>query len=232
VKVIEPSVQQLTPKIDDLEFLKSIELAARTCYKSENKITDTSAYGFVKQLLFYGHDAMLEHAPNISLKFICDRGVSHELVRHRLFSYAQESTRYCNYGGEVVYIVPCWFKKETKDLLLYLSNINKFTFQTYEGFPDIEMAERVWIDAMISAEESYRQMLNLHQAPQQGRSVLPNSLKTEIVVTGNVRQWRHFFKLRTAKNAHPQMREVARIALDILTKQLSVLFDEFEEAYL
>lgn len=152
------------------------------CYKSEDKITENgeSAKDFIKKLIDRGHEAMIEHS-SLSVKFIVDRGVSHELVRHRIASFAQESTRYCNYGksGEVTFIKPFFFQ-------------------------DDSLQYDTWYDAMQFAENSYLHLVNdLKRSPQEARSVLPNSTKTEIIVTANYREWRNFFKLRTAKAAHP-----------------------------
>lgn len=209
MKIIKPYVEQMTPPIDGMEFLKTIERAGRICYKSEEKITNDSAPTFVAMLLRNGHEAMIEHAPSISMKFVCDRGVSHEIVRHRLFSFAQESTRYCNYGkaDEITVIEPCF----------WVLGVDVATENHMYG---------CWETAMYNAEDSYLYMIASGATPQQARSVLPNSLKTEIIVTGNLREWRHFFKLRTAKTAHPQMQEVAKIALDILKAQIPVVFDD------
>ena len=206
MKIIKPSVE-LISKIDGSEILKTIELAGRTCYKSENNITNDSAKKFVKMLIDRGHEAMIEHY-NITLKFICDRGVTHEIVRHRIASYAQESTRYCNYskeqfGNEITVIKPLLFQEET-DKYLH------------------------WKLGCELAETAYFKLLNADATPQEARSVLPNSLKTEIVVTMNLREWRHFFKLRTAKAAHPSMREVAIMAFNMLKEQIPVVFDDIQ----
>jgi len=172
-----------------------IERAGRTCYKSEDKITQESAEKFCRRLLDDRHDAMIEHAC-ASMRFVCDRGVSHEVVRHRLFSFGQESTRYCNYSkakfGAAITVIqpPC---------------------ATVKG-------SIIWHEAMEAAEKFYFKMLDYGESPQIARSVLPNSLKTEIVVTGNMREWRHFFKLRLAKDAHPQMRIVAGMAFAIFER--------------
>jgi thymidylate synthase (FAD) len=154
-----------------------------------------------------GHEAVIEHF-NISVKFICDRGVTHELVRHRIASYAQESTRYVNYskgkyGSEITVIEPLFFNKGTD-------------------------AYKTWQSSCEFAEKSYLLLLELDRSPQEARSVLPNSLKTEIVVTMNLRELRHFFKLRTAKTAHPQMREVAIMLLNELKIKIPVIFDDIE----
>jgi len=214
MKIIKPYIEQMSPPINGMEFLKRIEKAGRVCYKSEDKITEESAIKFVKTLIKNGHEAMIEHGEAISIKFVCDRGVSHEIVRHRLFSFAQESTRYCNYGkeDEITVIDPCFWQPPY------------FTFSTGER------CYQAWKESCEFAEKTYLDLINLgHAKPQEARSVLPNSLKTEIIVTGNLREWRHFFKLRTAKNAHPQMQEVANMALDLLSSQIPVVFDDILE---
>lgn len=209
MKIIKPYVEQMTTPFNGKEFLRTIERAGRTCYKSEEAITSDSCIEFVRKLIKNGHEAMIEHAPAISMKFVCDRGVSHEIVRHRLFSFAQESTRYCNYGkaDEVTFIEPCFW---TLDI----------------DIPTEKHMYSCWETAMYNAEDTYLYMIHSGASPQEARSVLPNSLKTEIIVTGNLREWRHFFRLRTAKTAHPQMREVANIALEMLKAQVPVVFDD------
>lgn len=161
--------------------LEAIERAGRTCYKSEERIDYESAPKFIQMLLNRGHEAMIEHA-SMSYKLICDRGVSHEIVRHRLFSFAQESTRYCDYGKKGIQII------EPPGL-------------TKSNDPDEADTYSSWYGSMLQAENNYNEMRYLGAKPEIARSVLPNSLKTEIVVTGNFREWRHFFKLRTAKTA-------------------------------
>ncbi len=199
MRIEKPSVSLLwvTP-----EPLKVIERAGRTAYKSEDKITDSSAEAFVRMLVLRGHESVIEHA-SASLLFVTDRGVSHELVRHRLFSFTQESTRYCNYnqdrfGNEITVIEP----------------------------PTLgEVGRERWLVAMREAESNYFHLLE-QEPPQLARSVLPNSLKTEIVVTGNFREWRHFLRLRTSPAAHPQMQEVARMAQTILAGVAPVVFED------
>lgn len=239
MKIIKPYVEQMTPPIDGIEFLKTIERAGRVCYKSEDKITDTSCLPFVARLIKNGHEAMIEHAPSISMKFVCDRGVSHEIVRHRLFSFAMESTRYCDYSGEgIVFILPDWFEYCREDDFEELSGLmseDKFNEMLYNMYEDDAIwdvdegpkhPEVLWLWSMRKSEIEYQNLINLGWSPQQARSVLPNSLKTEIIVTGNLREWRHFFRLRTAKTAHPQMQEVANMALDMLKAQIPVVFDD------
>lgn len=177
------------------DLLQTIESIARVCYKSEEKITPFSYQKFLTNLLEKGHEAMFEHAV-ISAQFICDRGVSHELVRHRIASFAQESTRYCNYKGGVTFIIPPWLDTLPE---------GKYNNMDYKG--DCRET-RNWLGAMNFCEVTYLVLLGSGWTPQQARSVLPNSLKTEIVITANVREWRHIIKLRTAPTAHPQMVEL------------------------
>ena len=212
MKLVKPSVEFLNVTEDPL---KAIELAGRTCYKSEDKVSTNSAEKFVGMLIKRGHEAMLEHA-SASYRIICDRGVTHEIVRHRLFSYAQESTRYCNYKGGVSFIIPPWVDLPEGDH-------NRKSFSSTEGVPNTP--SRDWAHAVGYTELLYQNLLASGWTPQQARSVLPNSLKTEIVVTGNLREWRHFFKLRCAKAAHPQMQEVANMVLADIRKRVPVIFD-------
>lgn len=216
MKVIKPGYEILTDITGN--ELKLIELAGRTCYKSEDKITDESAKKFVSNIIKRGHEAMLEHSI-LSVKFICDRGVSHELVRHRLASFAQESTRYCNYskdkfGNECTFIEPFFFcRKGTSN------RDNDVLYKLYN----------IWVDACEFSENTYLRMLELGATPQEARSVLPNSIKTEVVVTMNYREWRHFFKLRAARAtgpAHPQMEEITRPLLEEVKRLIPVVFDD------
>ena len=194
--MVEPSAELIWMTEDPL---KVIELAGRTAYKSESKITPDSSEKFISMLLARGHESVLEHA-SMSFRVVCDRGVSHEIVRHRLFSYTQESTRYCNYyGNDILFIKP----------------------------PNIQGAYAQWLSAVAECERAYKRMIELECKPEIARSVLPNCLKTEIVITGNFREWRHFFKLRTAGTAHPQMREVANMVLRIAVVQVRSVFDEY-----
>lgn len=206
MKIINASYHIETP-IDGAEILKRIEKAGRTCYKSEARITDESAEAFVRTLIERGHESVLEHE-SITVRFICDRGVSHEIVRHRLASYSQESTRYCNYnndrfGSELTFIKPCFFKEWT-------------------------LAYKQWSLAVSFAEKEYFALLDCACTPQEARSVLPNSTKTEVVMTANLREWRHFLKLRTAKAAHPQMRELTVPLLKELQERIPVVFDDIQ----
>lgn len=204
MKIITPYVEAMHP-IDGAVILSRIEQAGRVCYKSEDKITDGSAAAFVRRIIKSGHEAVLEHC-NVSLKFVCDRGVSHEIVRHRVASYCQESTRYCNYskgefGGEITVIEPLYLTPGT-------------------------VAYKTWEDACAASENAYFELLEWGCSPQEARAVLPNSLKTEVVMTANLREWRHFFRLRCSPAAHPQMREVATQALALLQSLVPVVFDD------
>lgn len=202
MKIIEPSFEILymyNPK----QVLEYLEIAGRTCYKSEDKITSDSAEGFVRRIIDSGHHSVIEHI-NLTVKFICDRGVSHELVRHRLASYSQESTRYANYskdkfGREITVIKPLFW-------------------------PEDSLEYKAWLEAMQEAEKAYMRLIDMGARPEEARSVLPNSLKTEIVITANLREWRHIFTLRCSKKAHPQMREIMIPLLRKLTLLLPVIF--------
>ena len=206
MKIVDAGYE-IIDELDGAGILKKIEKIARVCYKSEDKITEGSAEKMVKALITRGHEAMLEHF-SFSVKFIVDRGVSHEIVRHRLASFAQESTRYCNYGksDSITVIRPCYFKEDT---------------------PDMDN----WAESCMRAESTYLNLLKDGVTPEKARAVLPNSLKTEIVVTMNLRNWRHFFKLRAVGITgapHPQMLEVTVPLLKELTTVIPVVFDDLE----
>lgn len=199
MQLITQSVEILTP-IDSKVIMSRIEAAGRTCYKSEASITPDSATEFIRMIIKRGHDSVLEHE-NISVRFITDRGVTHEIVRHRIASYSQESTRYCNYGNmDIKFILPTNFDLNEEDRTL-LSLI----------------------------EQHYKHCLSIGRTPQQARYFLPNGLKTEIVMTCNLREWRHFFKLRCAKAAHPQMRALAIKLYDKMNNVLPVIFNDLIE---
>ncbi|MBW8001727.1 MAG: FAD-dependent thymidylate synthase [Planctomycetes bacterium] len=193
-----------------------IEHAGRTCYKSEDQITATSAINFVKMILKRGHESVLEHSA-VTVKFVIDRGVSHEWVRHRLCAFSQESTRYCNYKGGVTFVIPPWVDIDPGD------------YDTPDDLGGEDQANYDWAQLVYSTEETYMNLLHLGWSPQQARSVLPNSLKTELVVTANFREWRHIFKLRTAKAAHPQMQEIMIPTLKEFQKRVPVIFDGIGE---
>ena len=205
MKIIDPSFEILNPKTKEQadQMLKVIELGGRTCYKSEDKICDGSAETFIKNILKSNHESVIEHI-SISVKIICDRGVSHEIVRHRIASYSQESTRYCNYAKDK-------FSNE-------ITVIRPPAMEAHQG--------PAWYIAMQNAESSYFEMLKQGAQAQIARSILPNSLKTELVMTTNPRSWRNFFRLRTSKAAHPQIREIAIPMLEEFKVLFPVLFND------
>lgn len=211
--IVQPSAELIwiTPNAE-----RVIEASGRTCYRSEDKITPTSAAEFIGMLMKEKgcfpdgrpkpkHHSVIEHA-SASFRFVCDRGVTHEMVRHRLAAYSQESTRYCNYGktkfgGEIRVIRPPFKGHATE-------------------------ASVVWETVVAQTERAYLRLLALGQPPQIARSVLPNCLKTEIVMTCNFREWLHVFSLRTDLNprAHPQIREIMNIAQRILCGECPAVF--------
>lgn len=206
MKIIEPSVELINP-ISYGVALNTIELAGRTCYQSEDKMTGDSAEDFIRRIIQRGHESVLEHV-SVTARFICDRGVSHEIVRHRIGAYSQESTRYCNYsdgkfGGEIAVILPEFWGEDDGRYL-------------------------VWKDRCEDAEDDYLWLLKRGATPQEARSVLPNSLKTSLIVTYNIREWRHFFRLRCDPAAHPQMQQVAKMARELLTERYPVFFEDLE----
>lgn len=226
MKIIEPYIM-LEDNIDGEEILKKIERIGRVCYKSENNIKEGSAEKFVSNILHRHHESVIEHV-SISVRVICDRGVSHEIVRHRIASYSQESTRYCRYiddkfGNELTFIKPCWFINS-------LDYLNKYAKdKTYENSEDLLEGEFDWINAMQSIEDNYFILIKDDEwTPEQARSILPNSIKTELVMTMNLREWRHFFKMRCDKAAHPQMREIAYMILDTFKTNIPIIFDDIE----
>ena len=208
MKIVQPSVTLINPPSRD-DLYKQIERAGRVCYKSEDKITEDSAEKFIRGLIKRGHEAVIEHG-SITALFVCDRGVSHELVRHRIASYCQESTRYCNYSqdkfdNEITVIEPCFWDRDSKEY-------------------------KIWAKACNWAESWYFDLLIEGVTPQEARAVLPTCLKTEIMVTMNPREWRHFFKLRCSPAAHPDIRVLALMALDMFIENWPALFEDLVNA--
>ena len=206
MKIISSSFEILDTVIPEVT-MKSIETYGRVCYKSENIITEESADSFIRKLIKSGHESVIEHE-KITVKIICDRGVTHEIVRHRIASYSQESTRYCNYskdkfGSELTFIKPCFWDEGSESYA-------------------------IWAEQMEMGERGYLNLISLGASPEQARSILPNSLKTEIIVTMNLREWRHFFKLRTSNRAHPQMREVSIPLLSKMKELLPAVFGDIK----
>ena len=219
---IKATYEILTPISEGrIRELQHIEKIGRVCYKSEDYITEDgeSAKKFVAMLIRNGHEAMIEHS-FLSVKFTVDRGVSHELVRHRIASFAQESTRYCNYAKDK-FGTECAFIDLEPGIMLD----NKMKKMSAE---EIALVLAEWKSAMEDAERHYMRLLELGATPQIARAVLPNSTKTEITVSANYREWRNFFKLRVPADVHPQMREVTIPLLKELKGMIPVIFDDIE----
>lgn len=210
MQIIQPEIKVTfhTPEGFD-SFEKFIESCGRTCYKSEDRITDDSAPKFVTMLRERGHHAMLEFG-YATAHIIADRGLTHELVRHRLCSFAQESTRYCNYGKGK-------FGSE-------------ITVVEQPGLEGPTLA--AWKSAMRDAERHYLFLLGQGVSPQIARSVLPIGLKTEINIGCNLREWRHIFELRCAKAAHPIIRGVMLEALEVFYARIPALYEDLAEQFL
>lgn len=214
MKIVEPKYEILTDISEGgIKELQQIERVARVCYKSEDKITPDgeSAKKLVRFLVKQEHEAMLEHS-QLSVLFTCDRGVANELVRHRIASFAQESTRYCNYagekfGGELSFIIPHYLFDST-------------------GSEKSRRMYAQWESSCKDDENYYMHLIDFGMRPEQARCVLPLCLKTEIVVTANYREWRNIFKLRTPVAAHPQMRELMCPLLKELQSKIPLVFDD------
>lgn len=207
MKVIQSSYEILTDLSDPIKILKDIERAGRVCYKSENNITDDSCITFCKNILNRGHEAVIEHS-QLSVRFICDRAIANEIVRHRIASYCQASTRYVNYskdkfGNEITVIEPEDLENDT---------INR----------------SIWYNSCKSAEDAYMVLLSNGIKPELARNVLPLSTATELIMTANIREWRNVLRLRSSHNmrAHPQMRSICDRLLSELKSKIPVLFDD------
>ncbi|MEA1960934.1 MAG: FAD-dependent thymidylate synthase [Bacillota bacterium] len=204
--IMQPQV--LVPESElDAGIITRLERYARICYKSEDKMGESYSPGFLRTILSRGHESIIEHE-KITVMFIVDRGITHEIVRHRIASYSQESTRYCNYsqdkfGREIAVIEPYFFRNRKDQFEL-------------------------WKEACQVAETNYLMLLEKGASPQEARSILPTCLKTEIAVTFNIREWRHFFALRCAAGAHPQMKQVAIPLLLLFQEKLPILFENIE----
>lgn len=202
--VLQPQVLVPQNQLDG-EIVKRLERYGRVCYKSENVMNPQGNPDFLSSKLRLGHESIIEHE-KVTLMFVVDRGITHELVRHRIAAYSQESTRYCNYGKdkfgrEIAVIEPYFFKDDPK-------------------------AYELWARACQQSEDVYMTLLDAGRSAQEARSVLPNSLKTEIVVTFNMREWRHFFRLRCDAAAHPQMRQVAIPLLLLFKERFPALYSD------
>lgn len=206
MKVVKPTwrIVALT-EADPVQLMRHLEAMGRICYQSEDAITAYSYENFLKFIIGQGHEAVLEHATVTSV-VVCDRGITHEIVRHRLASYCQESTRYCNYsqgkfGNEISVVKPTFWEELSDE------------YQT-------------WYASCQKAEDAYLKLLKSSATPQQARDVLPNSTKTQIAITMNIREWRHFFRLRCSTSAHPQMIEIARKGLLEMYDYFPCLFED------
>jgi thymidylate synthase (FAD) len=227
LRVIEPSFEIIHPdpehQLVGQEMLVRLEEIARTCYKSEDKITEGSAEKLVKALVKRKHFPMLDHF-SITVRIICDRGVTHEIVRHRIAAYAQESTRFCNYskekyGDHLTFIKPCFFPD------IPTGEFNNASDVCLESNDQLGRDAWLWLMAMENAEHYYLELIKEGASPGEARSVLPNSLKTEIVCTLDITAWRHFFTLRTASGAHAQMREITQPMLRKFRELFPIVFD-------
>ena len=200
MNIIDMSVQILDP-VNEAAILEKLELCGRTAYKSESRITPGSAAKFIGTIIKSGHDSVLEHV-SISVRFVCDRGITHELVRHRLASYTQESTRYVNYNKKgMTFIKPPFWKGDSTQY-------------------------KTWLGVVTNCEKAYNSLIEAGSKPQEARSVLPESLKTEIVATMNIREWRHVLGIRTQPDVHPQMRMMMQMLLSEFKQKLPVLFGD------
>ena len=212
MKVIKPSwrIAALT-EAEPVRLMKHLEAMGRICYQSDDAITDNSYDKFLRGIIKRGHEAVLEHA-TVTAVVVCDRGISHEIVRHRIAAYCQESTRYCNYskgkfGNEITVIEPPFWDKDSEEY-------------------------KTWAHTCEVTEVAYFDLLAVGATPQQARSVLPNSLKTQIAITMNIREWRHFFRLRCATGAHPQMIEIACMGLVEFHDYFPCLFEDiYQEVF-
>jgi thymidylate synthase, flavin-dependent len=209
MNIVKPQIILLRSS-DYSAMLSNIERIGRVCYKSEDKIKPGSAETFISGIISRGHESVIEHE-SITLKVICDRGVSHEIVRHRIASYSQESTRYCNYTNE---------KFGSEISCIDISSGFRYDLNNEQDRTKYE----IWYRAMCSAEQYYFDMINAGARPEEARSVLPNSLKTELVITMNLREWRHFIKLRAGSRAHPQIKEIADMVLELFADRFPAFF--------
>lgn len=205
MNIIKPSYE-IESEIDGTAILKHLEKAIRVCYKSEDKIDEESHKKIIKHILSVNHESTLEHHA-ITVRFICNRGFTHEMVRHRLCSFSQESTRYCNYakgkfGSELTAIQPPTWDKWTAD------------------------QKATWEKAMNESERWYLHGVDIGLKAQEARGMLPIDIKTEIVVTANLRQWKHIFNLRTAKAAHPSMRQLMIPLCDEFKNKIPLIYDD------
>lgn len=218
MRLIKPKVEILN-RIDSDQVICDIARIARTCYKSEDRINREADRKLVKRLIESKHEAMLEFV-DVMVKFTTDRGVSHELVRHRMASFAQESTRYCNYSkdkfnNELTFIIPSWAE---------VNKLGEIVADDNEAFYDFKRA-------LEMAEAFYLSLIAKGWTAEKARMVLPMSIKTEINMKANLREWRHFFKLRCHHTAHPDIRVLALDLLKQMHEQIPIIFDDLYDTY-
>lgn len=217
--LVKPSFEIIDP-IDGEAMLRKLEVCGRVCYKSEDKITPESYRKFVSTIIKNHHLSVIEHN-SFTVRFTVDRGVSHEIVRHRLASFSQESTRYVNYAkGQCTFVLPPWVGLAPGEY-----NGEQKVFSIHSDIAKVE-ADHLWYQEMLNVEAKYLKLTQLGWAPQQTRSILPNSTKTEICVTANLREWAHILTERTSKAAHPQFREVSIPLLKELQSKIPIIFDD------
>jgi len=236
MKIVKPAIVfENAEEVDEERVLARLERYGRTCYKSDHKIGPGSARKFVAGLIAKGHVSVLDHE-KVTVRVFCDRGVSHEVVRHRLGAYSQESTRYCNYGGdrfgnEITAIEPFFFERLSQYRNVRVPygprSLPAGGVSFYLASTEVLNEFDVWCMAMLFSEWAYATLINVFgRSPQEARSVLPNSLKTEIVITYDLTEWRHFLRVRTSPKAHPQMREVAISLLRAFKQYLPTIFED------
>ncbi len=201
MKIIQPSLEILTP-LDGDYILRFLERCGRVCYKSEDKITEGSAEKFVRALIKSGHESVIEHY-SITVKVTCSRAISHQIVRHRIGAYSQESQRVVTYRDGITVVGRHRLAKE--------------------DWPGV-----FWVAAMEHAEQYYNDLIRTGVPPEVARDVLPNAMATELVITYNLRQWRHFLKQRTSPAADPQIRIIAGMILKEFKENIPVIFEDIK----
>lgn len=226
IRFCDSSFKILT-KLNEKSILKHLELCGRECYQSGAKTTKDSCYSFVKRLIDNSEGSVLEHS-SFSVKFICTRSLSHQLVRHRLCAFSEQSQRYCNYATKVpiYFIIPLWIPENDREFLLNYTVDSSIRFT---DLPDLSEDTLNWLELVLDSVKTYNRLIKIGLKPQEARSVLPNSTKTAIVCTTNIREWRHILKLRTSKRADPEIKELMGLLLKELKIQLPVLFNDIGE---
>ena len=220
MKLVKSQAYALVKMSKDI-VMKHLEVAGRVCYRSEGNITEESADRFIKSIISRGHESVIEHI-QVSAIIICERSISHQIVRHRLASHSQESQRYCNYSkerfdGQIRYIIPTWLENEEAELKEYLE---------YGSSPYISIPGQIWIESMLKSERDYKELIRYGWTPEQARTVIPNSAKTELMMTMNLREWRHFLNVRGESGADPQIVKLANILLEDLYSYLPAVFED------